>query len=166
MFKRGRTVLSIGVLCLLNGCATASKTPDQTTPTIPATEPAQTRPNDEASPVVAPIPALTTPDQANDEFSRAEQDLAAVFGHRNAKKETPLAQGATSEDKPADVCDNACRAFASMQRAAARLCELANDSDPRCTSANERLINARKRVQTACPACEAAARDEDTRSRP
>jgi hypothetical protein len=42
----------------------------------------------------------------------------------------PLAQGT-------DRCANACRAFASLERAAAAICRLTKDTDARCKRAQE-----------------------------
>ena len=52
-----------------------------------------------------------------------------------------------------DPCTNACRALASMERAASHLCSLAGDTDARCEGARTRVKNAGARVHAECPAC-------------
>lgn len=52
-----------------------------------------------------------------------------------------------------DRCSRACRALASMERSADRLCELAGDGDGRCRSAKQRVEAARDLVTRSCPAC-------------
>jgi hypothetical protein len=52
-----------------------------------------------------------------------------------------------------DPCLNACRALASMERAAQHLCALAGGEDARCTSAMTRLRGASERVHAGCPRC-------------
>ena len=55
-------------------------------------------------------------------------------------------------------CDVACRALASMQRAAARLCAL--DPGPKCADARAKVRDAANRVHTSCPGCALAADDD------
>jgi MYXO-CTERM domain-containing protein len=50
-------------------------------------------------------------------------------------------------------CTTACKALASMERAASRLCEI--DPGPTCDDARAKVEDARKRVRTACPMCAA-----------
>jgi hypothetical protein len=50
-------------------------------------------------------------------------------------------------------CDAACQALASMQRAAAYLCRLAGQQDPRCERAAARVRTASDRVATSCGSC-------------
>jgi len=52
-------------------------------------------------------------------------------------------------------CANACRALASIRRAAERICTL--EPGPRCSDARTKEENARKRVSEACPDCAIAA---------
>jgi hypothetical protein len=53
----------------------------------------------------------------------------------------------------ADRCATACQAFASMQRAAGRLCALAGEDDARCERAMARVAHAAELVRSACPEC-------------
>jgi hypothetical protein len=52
-----------------------------------------------------------------------------------------------------DACTPACRALASMERAATHLCDLAGESDPRCEGARARVSRASERVRNGCPSC-------------
>jgi hypothetical protein len=58
-------------------------------------------------------------------------------------------------DVAAGDCRNACRALGSMDRAAGRLCELAQGSPEgrRCNDAKQRVYSARDRVKTTCGSC-------------
>jgi hypothetical protein len=61
------------------------------------------------------------------------------------------AQAATDSAAPTDdPCMTACRALASMRRAANHLCDLTGSNDPRCASAQDRVTNAGGRVQQHC----------------
>jgi hypothetical protein len=52
-------------------------------------------------------------------------------------------------------CRNACRALGSMDRAAGRLCGLAQSADEvrRCGDAKSRLYSARDKVRNTCGSC-------------
>lgn len=64
------------------------------------------------------------------------------------------ASEAEEQDRAAtDPCAVACKALASMERAATYLCDLAGDTDARCTNARARVHGAGERVHAACPAC-------------
>lgn len=52
-----------------------------------------------------------------------------------------------------DPCFTACRALASMERAASHLCGLTGEEDPRCDGAKVRVRNATERVRAGCPSC-------------
>jgi len=54
-----------------------------------------------------------------------------------------------------DGCATACRALASMARAADHLCSLAGEGDGRCDDARGRVRGASARVRSACPTCAA-----------
>jgi hypothetical protein len=59
-------------------------------------------------------------------------------------------------DMAGSNCTAACRALASMDRAAGHLCELALGGDEirRCEDAKDRVRAARDRVRAACGRCE------------
>ncbi len=50
-------------------------------------------------------------------------------------------------------CTTACRALASMERAAEHLCDLSGSDNARCDSARSRVKNATERVYAQCPSC-------------
>lgn len=51
---------------------------------------------------------------------------------------------------PPNPCATACRALASMQRAASHLCGLTGESDDRCSTARDRVHRAEARVTATC----------------
>lgn len=62
-------------------------------------------------------------------------------------------------------CVTACKALASIRRAADKICEL--EPGPRCLDARARADDAQRRVQAACPDCQLAAtppKDEERRA--
>jgi hypothetical protein len=65
-------------------------------------------------------------------------------------------QASTELSSGDPACNGACKAFASMQRAAERICELNGPADPgaRCFKAKQRLDQARETVQRRCGSCE------------
>lgn len=104
-------------------------------PTPAEALPKLSREEDERRPSLAPSPAAE---------SNASSDRAAAAGMRS---------GATSGAAAPDRCALACRALASMARAAESLCELQGDDDGRCRDARARVEGASARVQRACPSC-------------
>lgn len=120
--------------------------------------------------------SLTDADSALAELSRAETEISSLLGPAPASQAVapapPAASAAPAEpgpqgqatvaqasksaehmsDQPAnDACSIACRALASMDRAATHLCGLSGEGDPSCTSARERVKNATDRVSARCP---------------
>ena len=81
----------------------------------------------------APMDREASRVQARDAFARAELELQAS----------------------ASDCAAACRALGSLERAATRLCELAESPDDRrrCDDAKQKLGAARDRVRQTCNAC-------------
>ena len=65
-------------------------------------------------------------------------------------------QGAFEQLSAGGTCDDACRAFSSMQRAAKRICELVVTRDPkgRCRAAEERVEQARRDLISRCGSCD------------
>lgn len=112
-----------------------------------------------------PPPAQT---EKND-LDRAAAEDGEVSGEGDAKPSTDTVP--TPETKPAAKrpdklgdavaphalagapCDMACRALASMQRAAEGICELAGGDHPRCRRAEQRVDAAERRVTEAGCAC-------------
>lgn len=120
---------------------------------------------------------LTDTGSAMAELSRAESEISALFGPApeaapsasampgqpsppvepqaqptviTKGAETGAGQAAQMSDQ-SDPCSVACRALASMERAANHLCGLSGEGDPTCTSARTRVKNATDRVSARCP---------------
>jgi hypothetical protein len=72
--------------------------------------------------------------RARDALARAEEDLAM----------------STRRD-----CATACRALGSMERATARICDLADTPDDRrkCDDAKKKLADAKQRIRASCSIC-------------
>jgi hypothetical protein len=125
----------------------------------------------------------TTVEEALQALDRAEQQLSSVIGGKASaatdsrprwaeppsppvgtagpspqpRAEPGGAPSAPSEQQggyaATDRCVTACQAFASMQRAAGRLCGLAGEDDPRCSRALGRVAHAAELIRSACPEC-------------
>jgi len=120
----------------------------------------------------APTPALTTADEAGQALDAAEQQLRQLIAPPDSYAQPPAtgpqppgtAAGVdspappppaqpTAEMSAADRCSIACRALASMSRAAERLCELTGEDDDRCVSARARVTAAEELIYRSCPSC-------------
>jgi hypothetical protein len=90
----------------------------------------------------APPPAPSTPPDAPREVQRA-------IARAELERATLELQASAND------CAQACRALASMERATAHLCALADQSDDqrRCDDATRRLREARDRVRVSCGSC-------------
>ena len=103
--------------------------------------------------------------EAEETLASAEADLTStlvdgdtgIVGGGEAVPPPPTAHRpgvAQSEgDRRVHRCSRACKALASMERAADGLCELAGDGDERCQSARVRVQSARELVRRTCPSC-------------
>jgi hypothetical protein len=102
-----------------------------------AESPAFAPPPPEAAPAAG---GAAAPDGRALALTRAQRDLDV------ARRELEVAAG---------DCQSACRALGSMDRAAGRLCELADAeaARPRCEEAKRALYAARDRVRTTCGDC-------------
>jgi len=156
-------------LVLLSACAAK--------PAMEAGAPAQPAPAGVTSEEPAAEPgadddtmAVMTLDDAAASFEQAELQLtellrlaAAPPTGPDAGDETPGEAETPGRPAPArrlnehgdgpDRCLSACRALASMQRSATRLCELTGEEDPRCEDVRDRVERARQLVLDACPSC-------------
>ncbi|MGK4004732.1 hypothetical protein WMF31_19020 [Sorangium sp. So ce1036] len=72
---------------------------------------------------------------------------------RESADHAPSRKERAAEQSSASSCETACRALASMERAAQHLCGLAGDADPRCDGARTRVESAAARVAAQCPRC-------------
>ncbi|MDI3290976.1 hypothetical protein [Polyangium sp. 15x6] len=121
---------------------------------------------------------LRTPDDAQMELARWESTFLNVMGVPDeerkssaaadarpqpepkrapagvAKPTTPAPEGMSAAGGDESPCHGACRAYASMKRAATRLCDLAGKEDDRCAAAQARIDRASERLKAACPRCE------------
>jgi hypothetical protein len=130
-------------LLLLAGCAVAPKAAS------PATEPqeaaagapAQAAPSTAAPPAPTEAPADVTKSATAPGASAASADSSSELDR--AQRELDVAGG---------DCQNACRALGSMDRAAGRLCKLAQASDP-CGAAKDKVVKARDKVKRTCGSC-------------
>jgi hypothetical protein len=82
----------------------------------------------------------------------AVQPASPANKHAEAKK-AETADTESLSAPPPDPCTTACRALASMDRAAEHLCGLAGSEDPRCGNARQRVQIAAGRVHQSCPHC-------------
>ncbi len=161
-------VAAIAALGLLSACAskpaTEASAPDQPSAQpsaggVASYEPA-THPTDD--------PAEMTLDQAALTFEHAELQLAGLVGMggtvppaaedgdgtRVGVEPAPKSAKPTGEfAEGPDRCLTACRALASMQRSATRMCELIGEDDARCDSVRDRVERARQLVYGECPSC-------------
>jgi hypothetical protein len=101
----------------------------------------------QAAPPAAPAPAASppAPDVSDGRVAQAPRPTAAGSERPAKKMET--------ETTSAPPCETACRALASMSRAAQHLCGLAGDADQRCDAARTRVKSATDRVEAQCPRC-------------
>lgn len=119
-------------------------------------------------PGYAPTTTVTLPGASEVEFTRLEDAEAALMrafedlgGELPEKKKKPAKDGvsdasarpaATTQPAPLGVgdprCANACKAFASLRRAADAVCRLAGDSNARCSRAREIVKDSEERVKS------------------
>jgi hypothetical protein len=70
-----------------------------------------------------------------------------------AEKPTSVGGATAQSESSAPSCDTICKALASMERSADRICELTSAEDTRCTRARERVDSATKRVELSGCGC-------------
>jgi hypothetical protein len=89
-----------------------------------------------------------------DTLARAAGDENEESGPLRAAPPRPSADAMRNRPAaPRARCGNACRALASMTRAAERLCHLAGDNDRRCRDVRDRTRSARRTVERNCASC-------------
>lgn len=104
-----------------------------------------------ASPV-RPDETRSAHEEATDHKPKDAEAKAATTSPAGAA--TPMQQStADSAGGSVSPCVTACKALASMDRAASHICSLAGDDDSRCTNARERVRSATERVRQSCPDC-------------
>ena len=125
----------------------------------PPTAAAPTTPGPSGSALLPPkdeSESFSTLEEAQKALDKAEGELS-VFGPapeaKKASKAPPPAKTSPSAARPlseADPrCENACKAFASLERAAKGVCRLTKEDDARCVRARSVVEENRARV-AAC----------------
>ena len=92
--------------------------------------------------LAAPEREYTNLAEAQKAFDESSQELDKLLGKLGAQGATPLAGGDGR-------CPQACKAFASLERAGDAICRLAGDTNQRCTKAREVVKQNKARV-SAC----------------
>jgi len=122
-------------------------------------------PPSEATEDIGEAEDLDTIEQAQALLARAEQELESFYGQASQRKEraagapSPASAGAAARppvrSRPPSPCASACRAFASLDRAAGAVCRLAGESDARCLRAKKSVKeNAQRVASCSCPRAE------------
>lgn len=161
--KRLRAFVTTMVLgCAVVACAAQDKR-TAASPSAPAGEagPAErARPSTGDASMSAPQAAPPPPPAPATEPPR--QPTAGARATPGTSRTVALSQASTeieSSQRELDVaggdCRNACRALGSMDRAAGRICGLAqtNDEQRRCGEAKTRVYSARDKVRSTCGTC-------------
>jgi len=105
-------------------------------------------------------PAFSSVSDAEAALVRANQQLVALYtpakaaqmaGGAAASRTKPAARTSAAADDKESRCDTACKAFASLKRAADAVCRLAGDDDARCDHARKLVDeNGRRVAQCGC----------------
>ena len=106
-----------------------------------------------SAPALAPGPApVTTSGTSSTEPPDGERRRQAAL--RAARTEVELAERDLDATSSSD-CSMACRALASLERAAGHLCDLATEADDRrhCEDAKTKVLRARDKIKSACGVC-------------
>jgi hypothetical protein len=115
---------------LLSACGGAAPPPSESPSNVP---PAEGTPSNGAA----------APEAIHASGGGTRSEISAARGEMDrAERQVAAAQG---------DCATACRALASMERAAEHLCAL--DPGEECSSARERVAAARERIRTSCGGC-------------
>ena len=96
-----------------------------------------------ADPDAAPAPAPKT-----GAATRPKKKAAPAAAARPADPGDE-SERASSSDWVGSPCDTACRAFASMERSARRICALSGEGEARCESARAMVKASRERIQAS-----------------
>jgi len=162
--------LSCGVVLLVSACAAerASKSPPAAADAPPASAAGQASPAQQPQPFPsqqAPMPGMPgQPPDANHQPTTPVTPPQASGGPFATPPNRTVAMGQAaneieSSQRELDVaggdCRNACRALGSMDRAAGRLCNLAQSPDEtrKCSDAKTRVYSARDKVRNTCGTC-------------
>lgn len=99
---------------------------------------------DEAEAALAQAQAALNPELRADPAHKSSRPDAAA----KPQTKTPSPAGSKPQDG-SDRCLNACKAFASLKRAAAAVCRLAGEADARCKRAQS-IVSENEARMTAC----------------
>jgi hypothetical protein len=155
------TVLTTGLVA----CAAGRKSAEAPPPAAPAAAP-----KSESAP---PAGAAMASEDTNPRPAQSQPPpppSSGSFGPPPSNRAAALNQASTdieSSQRELDVaggdCRNACRALGSMDRAAGRLCGLAQSNDElrRCGDAKVRVYSARDKVRNTCGSCPDVSVDRD-----
>lgn len=158
--------LRVVVVALLTGSgivACAARKSGEPAPAHPGAEPPTAGAQYQAAPAPA-APQSTMDSMAGEPAPPAQPSTAPGHGPfapppprsaalRQASSDIEVSQ--RELDVAGGDCRNACRALGSMDRAAGRLCGLAQSSDEqrRCEDAKVRVYSARDKVRNTCGTC-------------
>jgi hypothetical protein len=98
--------------------------------------------------------ALAEPMKAVGRTGSADSASASRAEKKDAKRPASSAAGAAPASNAPNVCENACRAFASLSRAANAVCRMDGDNGAHCTRAKRVVSDSQSRVASC--ACQAA----------
>ncbi|WP_437683175.1 hypothetical protein [Sorangium sp. So ce131] len=132
----------------------APRAPSEGAGALSADAPGQHAPAPQQPAAAPPAAAPPAPPAAAPPAPRGAPDSAAAEATRSTTTgaEAP-AKRREAERVSAPPCETACRALASMERAAQHLCGLSGDADQRCDAARTRVKSATDRVEAQCPRC-------------
>jgi hypothetical protein len=120
----------------------------ETQPSAPREPMEQARP---AKPDASKTPSASAPSGASGGYAQPPPSRAAALAQASNDIEASMRE----LEVAGGDCKHACRALSSMDRAAGRLCSLAQSADEskRCDGAKTRLFGARDRVRSTCGSC-------------
>ncbi len=117
----------------------------------------ETTPPGYASPPGYPSPAPATSESTAQAPAKSAADALQTAGREleASQRELEASQRELEASQRGGDCRTACRALGSMDRAAGRLCSLADGAPDarRCDDAKSRLYTARDRVRASCSSC-------------
>ena len=160
MSRRSRllgTLTAVGLCLPLTMCGAAANAPPAATPAGGAAPEMEESAPKAGAPAQPGYPSPPPPPgaQPSTPAATSSADLADAPQRRAAARaEMDRAQAAVAI--AAGDCSAACRALASMERAADHLCDLgAGDPEDhrRCDDARRRVTAARERIKSACGTC-------------
>ena len=168
MIAKTRTATVALLAAALVACAGGRKSAEAPASSRPASEPAGAA-GYAQQPQAAPPPPPSEADTAGPQPSQPGT-APGSFAPPPPNRTLALSQASNdieSSQRELDVaggdCRNACRALGSMDRAAGRLCGLAQSSDEqrRCGDAKTRVYSARAKVKNTCGSCPDVSVDRD-----